>query len=49
MEESTFSRGWFITGISTGFGYLLAEEALKRWESVTASADFPENKSCAAD
>jgi short-subunit dehydrogenase len=38
MEESTFSRVWFITGTSTGFGYLLAEEALKRGERVIATA-----------
>ena len=38
MEESTFSRVWFITGTSTGFGHLLAEEALKRGERVIATA-----------
>jgi hypothetical protein len=38
MEESTFSRGWFITGISTGSGYLPVEEALKRGERVIATA-----------
>jgi len=38
MEESTFSRVWFITGTSTGFGYVLAEEALKRGERVIATA-----------
>ena len=38
MEDSTFSRVWFITGTSTGFGYLLAEEALKRGERVIATA-----------
>ena len=38
MEESTFSRIWFITGASAGFGYLLAEEALKRGERVIATA-----------
>jgi short-subunit dehydrogenase len=38
MEEPTFSRVWFITGTSTGFGYLLAEEALKRGERVIATA-----------
>ena len=38
MEESTLSRVWFITGTSTGFGYLLAEEALKRGERVIATA-----------
>jgi short-subunit dehydrogenase len=38
MEDSKFSRVWFITGTSTGFGYLLAEEALKRGERVIATA-----------
>jgi short-subunit dehydrogenase len=38
MDKSTFSRVWFITGTSTGFGYLLAEEALKRGERVIATA-----------
>lgn len=38
MEEPTFSRVWSITGTSTGFGYLLAEEALKRGERVIATA-----------
>ena len=38
MEESTLSRVWFITGTSKGFGYLLAEEALKRGERVIATA-----------
>jgi short-subunit dehydrogenase len=38
MEESTLSRVWFITGTSTGFGYLLTEEALKRSERVIATA-----------
>src|SRR6266571_8827510 len=38
MEEFTFSRVWFITGTSTGFGYLLAEEVLKRGERVIATA-----------
>jgi hypothetical protein len=38
MQESKLSRVWFITGTSTGFGHLLAEEALKRtpwkaWQS----------------
>jgi hypothetical protein len=37
-EEFTFSRVWFITGTSTGFGCLLAEEALKRGERVIATA-----------
>ena len=38
MEDSTVSRVWFITGTSTGFGHLLAEEALKRGERVIATA-----------
>ena len=38
MEEFTFSRVWFITGTSTGFGYLLADEVLKRGERVIATA-----------
>ena len=38
MEESTLSRVWFITGTSTGFGYLLTEEVLKRGERVIATA-----------
>ena len=32
------SRIWFITGASTGFGRLLAEELLKRGERVAATA-----------
>jgi NADP-dependent 3-hydroxy acid dehydrogenase YdfG len=31
-------RSWFITGASTGFGRLLAEELLKRGERVAATA-----------
>jgi NAD(P)-dependent dehydrogenase (short-subunit alcohol dehydrogenase family) len=38
MEESRFSRIWFITGTSTGLGRLLAEELLKRGEHVIATA-----------
>jgi len=38
MQESKLSRVWFITGTSTGFGHLLAEEALKRGERVIATA-----------
>jgi NAD(P)-dependent dehydrogenase (short-subunit alcohol dehydrogenase family) len=34
----TTSRVWFITGASTGFGRLLAEEVLKRGERVIATA-----------
>lgn len=38
MAESTPQRVWFITGASTGFGRLLAEEVLKRGEYVIATA-----------
>jgi short-subunit dehydrogenase len=38
MADSTSSRVWFITGTSTGFGYLLAKEALRRGERVIATA-----------
>jgi len=38
MEESKFAPVWFITGTSSGFGLLLAEEALKRGERVIATA-----------
>ncbi len=38
MAESTPKRVWFITGASTGFGRLLAEEVLKRGEHVVATA-----------
>ena len=38
MADSTSSRVWFITGTSTGFGRLLAEEALRRGERVIATA-----------
>ena len=36
MEKT--ARTWFITGASTGFGRLLAEELLKRGERVAATA-----------
>src|ERR1700686_3730414 len=36
MKESEFSCVWFITETSSGFGLLLAEEALKRGERVIA-------------
>jgi len=38
MEQNGASRVWFITGASTGFGRLLAEEVLRRgeWAIVTA-------------
>lgn len=38
MEPSKSSRVWFITGSSTGFGRLLAEEVLKRGERVVVTA-----------
>ncbi len=38
MAKSTPQRVWFITGASTGFGRLLAEEVLKRGEHVIATA-----------
>jgi NAD(P)-dependent dehydrogenase (short-subunit alcohol dehydrogenase family) len=37
-ETKSESRVWFITGASTGFGRLLAEEVLKRGERVIATA-----------
>jgi NAD(P)-dependent dehydrogenase (short-subunit alcohol dehydrogenase family) len=37
MTDRSF-RTWFITGASTGFGRLLAEELLKRGEGVIATA-----------
>ncbi len=38
MADSSASRVWFITGSSTGFGYLLAKELLHRGERVIATA-----------
>ncbi|MGC9158192.1 MAG: oxidoreductase [Terracidiphilus sp.] len=38
MTDSHVSRVWFITGSSTGFGYLLAQEVLRRGERVIATA-----------
>lgn len=38
MATNQSARTWFITGASTGFGRLLAEELLKRGESVAATA-----------
>jgi NAD(P)-dependent dehydrogenase (short-subunit alcohol dehydrogenase family) len=38
MADSTSSRVWFITGTSTGFGFLLAKEALRRGDRVIATA-----------
>jgi NAD(P)-dependent dehydrogenase (short-subunit alcohol dehydrogenase family) len=35
---SSNSRVWFITGSSSGFGFLLAKEALRRGERVVATA-----------
>jgi len=38
MAEKKSSRTWFITGSSTGFGRLLAEEVLKSGDNVVATA-----------
>jgi NAD(P)-dependent dehydrogenase (short-subunit alcohol dehydrogenase family) len=38
MADSASSRVWFITGTSTGFGYLLAKELLRRGDRVIATA-----------
>jgi NAD(P)-dependent dehydrogenase (short-subunit alcohol dehydrogenase family) len=38
MADSTSPRVWFITGTSTGFGSLLAKEALRRGDRVIATA-----------
>lgn len=38
MPKENSSRVWFITGASTGFGRLLAEELLRRGERVIATA-----------
>ena len=38
MTASSSSRVWFITGTSTGFGYLLAKELLRRGDRVIATA-----------
>jgi len=38
MTASKSSRVWFITGTSSGFGRLLAEEVSKRGERVIATA-----------
>jgi NAD(P)-dependent dehydrogenase (short-subunit alcohol dehydrogenase family) len=38
MSDAKSPRVWFITGSSTGFGYLLAKEALRRGERVIATA-----------
>ncbi len=38
MADSKVSRVWFITGCSTGFGYLLVQELLRRGERVIATA-----------
>jgi NAD(P)-dependent dehydrogenase (short-subunit alcohol dehydrogenase family) len=38
MSASDSSRVWFITGASTGFGRMLAEELLRRGERVIATA-----------
>ena len=38
MADMTGSRVWFITGSSSGFGFLLAKELLQRGERVIATA-----------
>jgi NAD(P)-dependent dehydrogenase (short-subunit alcohol dehydrogenase family) len=38
MSNANSPRVWFITGSSTGFGYLLAKEALHRGDRVIATA-----------
>lgn len=38
MPHSSHPRVWFITGTSTGFGYLLTQELLNRGERVIATA-----------
>jgi NAD(P)-dependent dehydrogenase (short-subunit alcohol dehydrogenase family) len=38
MSETTQPRVWFITGTSTGFGRLLAEQLLSRGDKVVATA-----------
>jgi NAD(P)-dependent dehydrogenase (short-subunit alcohol dehydrogenase family) len=38
MWTATSPRVWFITGSSSGFGYLLAKEALRRGDRVIATA-----------
>jgi NAD(P)-dependent dehydrogenase (short-subunit alcohol dehydrogenase family) len=38
MDMKTVPRVWFITGSSTGFGRILAEEVLKKGEIVVATA-----------
>ena len=42
MTSAHLSRVWFITGCSTGFGRLLAEEVLKSGGKVVATARKPE-------
>lgn len=42
MANATTSRTWFITGASTGFGRILAEEVLKTGGKVVATARKPE-------
>ena len=38
MSDAKSARVWFITGSSSGFGYLLAKEALRRGDRVIATA-----------
>lgn len=42
MSKTIKPRTWFITGTSTGFGRILAEEILKAGDNVVATARKPE-------
>jgi NAD(P)-dependent dehydrogenase (short-subunit alcohol dehydrogenase family) len=42
MVMATTQRVWFITGASTGFGRILAEQALAKGDKVVATARKPE-------
>ena len=42
MSMATSQRVWFITGASTGFGRLLAEQVLAKGDKVVATARKPE-------
>jgi NAD(P)-dependent dehydrogenase (short-subunit alcohol dehydrogenase family) len=42
MSMANSQRVWFITGASTGFGRLLAEQALAKGDNVVATARKPE-------
>ena len=49
MSEQSKQRVWFITGASTGFGRLLAEQVLEAGGSVIATARKPEQIADLAD